>query len=94
MELGLSGKKAIITGASRGIGRQVAETLAGEGCAVGICANPMGRMGMPEEVARAVAFLASPASSFTSGTNLLVDGALTGACSTDVGRVRAGASTP
>jgi NAD(P)-dependent dehydrogenase (short-subunit alcohol dehydrogenase family) len=34
-------------------------------------------MGTPEEVARAVAFLASPASSFTSGTNLLVDGALT-----------------
>ena len=40
-------------------------------------ANPMGRMGRPEEVARSVAFLASPASSFTSGTNLLVDGALT-----------------
>lgn len=40
-------------------------------------ANPMGRMGTPEEVARAIAFLASPASSFTSGTNLLVDGALT-----------------
>ena len=40
-------------------------------------ANPMGRMGTPGEVARSVAFLASPASSFTSGTNLLVDGALT-----------------
>jgi NAD(P)-dependent dehydrogenase (short-subunit alcohol dehydrogenase family) len=39
--------------------------------------NPMGRMGTPEEVARAVAFLASPAASFVSGTNLLVDGALT-----------------
>ena len=39
-------------------------------------ANPFGRMGTPEEVARSVAFLASPASSFTSGTNLLVDGAL------------------
>ena len=39
--------------------------------------NPMGRMGEPEEVARAVAFLASPMSSFTSGTNLLVDGAIT-----------------
>lgn len=39
--------------------------------------NPMGRMGTPEEVARSIAFLASPASSFTSGTNLLVDGAVT-----------------
>ena len=39
--------------------------------------NPTGRMGRPEEVARAVAFLASPAASFISGTNLVVDGALT-----------------
>jgi NAD(P)-dependent dehydrogenase (short-subunit alcohol dehydrogenase family) len=39
--------------------------------------NPTGRMARPEEVARAAAFLASPAASFTSGTNLLVDGALT-----------------
>jgi len=39
--------------------------------------NPMGRMGTPEEVARSIAFLASPASSFTSGANLLVDGAVT-----------------
>lgn len=39
--------------------------------------NPLGRMGEPEEVARSIAFLASPASSFTTGTNLLVDGAIT-----------------
>lgn len=39
--------------------------------------NPMGRMATPEEIARGIVFLASPASSFTSGTNLVIDGALT-----------------
>ncbi len=38
---------------------------------------PMGRWCSPEEVANAVVFLASPASSYTSGTNLVVDGAFT-----------------
>jgi len=39
--------------------------------------NPMGRMGGPDEVAKAAVFLASPAAGFISGTNLIVDGALT-----------------
>ena len=39
--------------------------------------NPTGRMATPQEVARAVTFLASPAATFISGTNLVVDGALT-----------------
>jgi 3-oxoacyl-[acyl-carrier protein] reductase len=39
--------------------------------------NPTGRMGTAEEMARAVVFLSSPVSSFTTGTNLVVDGALT-----------------
>jgi 3-oxoacyl-[acyl-carrier protein] reductase len=39
--------------------------------------NPMGRMASPEEVARAVVFVAGPAVPFMSGTNLVVDGALT-----------------
>jgi 3-oxoacyl-[acyl-carrier protein] reductase len=39
--------------------------------------NPTGRMGTPQEMANAVAFIASPAASFISGTNLVVDGALT-----------------
>jgi NAD(P)-dependent dehydrogenase (short-subunit alcohol dehydrogenase family) len=39
--------------------------------------NPTGRMGLPEEVGRATAFLASPAASRITGANLLVDGALT-----------------
>jgi len=39
--------------------------------------NPTGRMANPEEIARAVVFVASPAVPFMTGTNLVVDGALT-----------------
>ena len=43
--------------------------------AVGL--NPTGQMGTPEHVAAPVVFLASPVASRVSGTNLVVDGALT-----------------
>ena len=39
--------------------------------------NKTGRMATPQEVAAAVVFLASPIATFITGTNLLVDGALT-----------------
>jgi NAD(P)-dependent dehydrogenase (short-subunit alcohol dehydrogenase family) len=45
--------------------------------AAALALNPTGRMGTPEEMAKAVVFLSSPVSSFTTGTHLVVDGALT-----------------
>jgi len=39
--------------------------------------NPTGRMGTAQEVAAGVVFLASPVASRISGTNLIIDGALT-----------------
>lgn len=39
--------------------------------------HPLGRIGQPDEIAEVVAFLASPASSFTTGALVLVDGGWT-----------------
>jgi 3-oxoacyl-[acyl-carrier protein] reductase len=51
MDLGLKGKRAVITGGTRGIGRAIAETFADEGADVSICARKA------DEVAAAVAAL-------------------------------------
>ncbi len=42
-----------------------------------IKAVPMGRLGTGEEVAKAIAFVASPACPFMTGTNLVIDGGVT-----------------
>lgn len=53
MDLGLRGKKAIVTGATKGIGRAVVELLVSEGADVALCART------PEEVEQAVKALGS-----------------------------------
>jgi 3-oxoacyl-[acyl-carrier protein] reductase len=39
--------------------------------------NPTGRMATPQDIANAAVFLCSPASSYTTGINMVVDGAIT-----------------
>ena len=39
MDLGLNGRNAVVLGGTRGIGRAIADTLAGEGAGVAVCAR-------------------------------------------------------
>lgn len=76
MDLGLTGKKAVVTGATRGMWN-IIEQYRPELFKEIMTRNLMGRMATPQDIAQAAVFLASPASSFTTGINLVVDGAFT-----------------
>lgn len=63
MELGLTGKRAIVTGGTRGIGRRVVDLLAAESCHVGFCA-------------RDAAQVAETAAALSSASGTIVGGAV------------------
>jgi 3alpha(or 20beta)-hydroxysteroid dehydrogenase len=58
------------------ISTSMLDVISEEWNAAVIAATPMGRRGLAEEVAAAVLYLVSPASSFVTGAELLVDGGL------------------
>jgi 3-oxoacyl-[acyl-carrier protein] reductase len=63
----------IFEGKAQKQGKTVEEIIAHEKSTI-----PAGRFGKPEELAQAVAFLASPAAAYINGVNLPVDGGRTG----------------
>ncbi|MGC1183567.1 MAG: SDR family oxidoreductase [Candidatus Dormiibacterota bacterium] len=54
MDLGLGGRRSVITGASRGIGLEIARTLAAEGGSVAICARERGPLAEAEAQLRSL----------------------------------------
>lgn len=62
MDLGLAGKKALVTGSTKGLGRAIAETLVAEGASVAICSRT------EDDVNAAVEAMSAGASSTVVGS--------------------------
>src|ERR1700732_2302661 len=69
MDLGLSGRNAVVLGGTRGIGRAIAGTLAGEGAGVAVCARKS------DQVVSTVAELQSGGARATGAAVDITDGA-------------------
>jgi len=69
MDLGLAGKRAIVTGGTRGIGRRIVDLLVAEGCHVGFCARDQ------DEVSRAVGEIEIDGQELIGGTIDVTDDA-------------------
>jgi NAD(P)-dependent dehydrogenase (short-subunit alcohol dehydrogenase family) len=66
-----------IFGANLGLDREKAQDMADRVARLSGRANPIGRSGLPEDIAHAVAFLASDEAGFITGAALTVDGGIT-----------------
>lgn len=66
-----------IFGASRGLPREVADQMAAMVAENGHGSQPIGRAGLPEDIAQAVLYLASDSGRFVTGIHLAVDGGIT-----------------
>jgi len=63
-----------IMGASMGLPRDEADKLAAHTAAVSPTLQPIGKAGLPEDIAQAALYLASDASAFVTGIHIVVDG--------------------
>ena len=68
MDLRLKGKRAIVTGGTRGIGRRIVDLLVAEGCDVGFCARDK------TQVDEVVAVLSGTAGTVIGGAVDVADG--------------------
>jgi NAD(P)-dependent dehydrogenase (short-subunit alcohol dehydrogenase family) len=64
------------------MGQQELASPVGDGMRAMVAASATSRLGTPDDIASATAFLLSPDASFITGTDLLVDGGVIGAIKT------------